>query len=243
MRRSCGGIVRSAGVGALLLALSVPGHQAGAVGLQNTSVLTLDHMTATVGSCVYTLNGVTQASCGTNNAELIATLGGTYMSMTVDKAGGGVLWDSIQKSVANPNPSFEIAFTLTLARDVGNTTAYVTSDAATLFASQTGGPASNLDLITASNTNLPSPAASINLTGSSPGPIFSGWSTQASNFTYNVDMKLDATNIALGNTLTLNRLVMQLKPAPEPASVGIFLVGLAGLRIMRRGRNRRRSAA
>ena len=58
------------------------------------------------------------------------------------------------------------------------------------------------------------------------------------SFNVTNDLKLQTGTFNLGNTLKLSSVTLTYGPAPEPVSVGIFLVGLAGLGAARRTRRK-----
>jgi hypothetical protein len=202
------------------------------VPLLNGSVLTLDGLDLIVSGCVYTVNGTVSAGgCSAASAEL-ASVSGSYLSFILDHSAGGDLFSNVR----GPGNSLELNFNLLVARTAGNTTAYVTSDTATL--NMTGGGGANiLDNVTASNSST-SPAFNIALSGAVVPTTGNASFGVTAAFTLNVDAAVTAHDNSANHALSLNSVAMRLTPAPEPATVGIFLVGLAGLHYARSRRRR-----
>jgi hypothetical protein len=153
---------------------------------------------------------------------LVAGPGG-FLSFVLDHSGGSALFPSVQGS----NSSLELNFNLQVARTAGNTTAFVTSDTATLTISG-GGGTNVLTNVTASNSST-APAFNISLAGAAAPSTGSASFASTTAFTLNVDALIISHDNSAVHALTLNSLAVQLKPAPEPLSIGLFLVGLTGL--------------
>lgn len=245
MRRSFARLGWLSGLAALLLASAGLVRPAVAVGLFNGSVITVDGLQFTVGNCDYAINGGTlpggtNNSCGTTNANAVAEIvsqSGPGSQVLVDKNGGGTLF-----STTTGSGNDELKFTLTIVQGTGSTARTSVSNMNTTLSGSESGSTNQTrvaDTITHTGLSGFSGTTALNLGTLSAFDTFTKL-TNPFSFTVTEDLKLTTTN---GATLKLNNVLLAFSPAPEPVSVGIFMVGLAALGAARRGRGKSRKAA
>jgi hypothetical protein len=189
------------------------------------SLTTATGLTYTISNCIYILSGVSQSSCGTDNAILETSGTGRSAIMQVLSAtpGGSVL--SLAGASATYNDlTFDLALTstspgLTLT-DFTDTMAASGSTAKPTEVSSSVGSKS-----TTANFNLTTNLASLTDTAS-----FNAFNTATAAINLNVDLKVTAIP---GNTgaISLNSVTYA---APEPGSIALFGTALTGLIAVRR---------
>jgi hypothetical protein len=189
------------------------------------SLTTASGLTYTISSCIYVLSGVSQSSCGTDNAVLEASGTGRSAVMEVLSAtpGGSVLSLS-GASATISDLTFDLALTST------SPSLTLTSFTDTMAAS--GSTALPTEVSTGVSSG--STTANFNLTTSlaslSDSASFNAFNTATAPINLNVDLKV--TTIP-GNTgaISLNSVTYS---APEPASIALFGTALTGLVAIRR---------
>ena len=222
-----------------LACLTAPAAALG-VGLYTGASYTFDGLTLKVTGCSLSLAGSAPGSCGTNDANSYLTLAGTTgpnAIFNVTKTGGG----DIFSYASGGNLTYDVNFTLqiTAAKAVTKVTsaalAIAGSSSTGLFKNQVTGTETFLAPVppgsTALATSLTAPSTTTTFTAA-VSPL-----TTPINVT--TDLKL-FSGATLGTTLKLASATLTFGPAPEPLSIAVFAVGLAGLgaarRKMRRGR-------
>ena len=234
-------------IGCAVVALGAVGlcHPAAAqspVALLVGSTITVDGLQMTVGSCKLTLLGVSQSDCSTGHLQISALTGpGAGIEISGDGTGsnGANIFSLAQNACAGfPAACDDVNFTLNI---VGVDPKTTVSSAAMTLAAVVGSSNDLLNasggenILNSSGTVVAHVAANPSSTGN---PVIANGSTSfspMSSFSVNKDLALHSST---GEALTLSYVTQLYTPAPEPVSIGIFLVGLAGL-----GAARRRAAA
>ena len=212
-----------------LACLSTP---AAAVGLYTGASYTFDGLTLSVTGCTLTgvsLAGLPAGSCGTTDANSYLTLAGTAGANAIfnlTKTGGG----DIFSYASGTNTTYDVNFTLKIT--AAKAVTKVNSAALAVNGSSSAGTLKNQ--VTATETFLaPIPAGATNLatslvTTSATTAFTSAVSPLSTPLNVTGDLKL-LTGTTLGTTLKLTSAMLTYGPAPEPLSIGIFMIGLAGL--------------
>jgi hypothetical protein len=233
-------LVRLAAVLGCILVAAAPGAWAGpSLILGGTgTVLTLNGLTLTVTGC--TVNGV---NCTTsNNIELLGvSTGRGTVTVDVIGTGGGPVF-----SISSGSATDTLVLSLSAATNEP-ATAKVSSATLTLNGS---GPAgwSSSDHANWSQTDSRSPNPAVLAlatgSGSAANTANTTWTptTPGSTFTITDTIALTRTS-GYGNTLQLTSAVEKFFTTPEPASIGVLLLGLGGLAMARRRRASRADAA
>jgi hypothetical protein len=246
MGRSFRAISWLTGVAAVLVAVPLSSPSAQTVGLFNGSVIQVNGLQFTVGGCEYATNGATlptgiNTSCGTaasSYAEITAQ-GGPGSAVLIDKSGGGAIFSSTD---ATGNDELKFTLTITPSTSSGATAKTKVTNAVTTLSGSAGGTGNNglvTDTISYNNLSSVTGGGALDLTTLSATNNFAKQSGSFS-FSYTEDLKL---NTQAGTTLALRSLLLRLNPAPEPVTIGIFLVGLAGMGAARRARKKARGTA
>ena len=211
---------------------------ASAVSLLNGSALSANGLNIVVSNCQLTLAGVAQSDCSAGNLEIIADAG-PGASIRIQGAGGGNIF-----SAALGSGLYDVNFKLDITAINPGTT--ITSAALAMFGSTTGTPSFPYNLLpTGSYVSVgetvvpfggPSQNMSVNLGAATSSSVSFAAVTSLS---VTKDLKLNAAVPGVG-TLTLSHVTQSYLPAPEPATIGLLLVGAGGI-IAARQRRRRRS--
>jgi hypothetical protein len=244
MRRSLQWTSLIGGLAALLLASSGLVRTAAAVGLFNGSVIAVNGLQFTVGNCELALNGValptgTNTSCGTNNTDAFAEIiahAGAGSSVLIDKNAGGTLFSSTSGGIN------ELKFTLTISTGTGSTVkTSVSNMTTTISGSETG--SSNVTRV-ANTTSSSGLTGFTGLTSLNLGTLSASntFTKEANPVAFAVTEDLTTTP-KTGATIKLNNVLLAFNPAPEPVSVGIFMVGLAALGAARGAQRKNRRVA
>jgi hypothetical protein len=223
--------VASATLAVMTGTVSQPAHaySAGAVSLMAGSMLTMNGLDISVTSCTYILMG-TSGSCSA--AEMLATNDPTSL-LKIQGANGADLF-----SVAAQTGLSDITVTLHVQNNPSFPHSSVNQVSLALAGSITGGHGTSPVWVSTGENSAVFPSnMSVNL--ASPTASTSFTNTQSFNITK--DLKVNSALGAAGDTLKLSYVTQGFLPAPEPVSVGIFLVGLAGLGAARRLRQSRTS--
>lgn len=222
-----------------VVALAAGTQPAGAVSLWSGSTggsLTVDGLTITVTSCTLKLASVTQSSCAAGNLEMVA-VAGSGAQIKIDGAGGGNIF-----SAAANSGLYDLSFTLAIVPAVSGS--HTTVSSATL--AMTGSAAStDLTRVSAGETIVDSGGTTLgSLSTNLSGPLTASTSFGAvSSFSVTKDLKVNTIGATAGDTLVLSSVSQIYNPAPEPVSIGLFLVGVAGIGVARRRRARRGNGA
>jgi hypothetical protein len=249
MRRFCGWIGRFAGVAVLLAATTGVSRPAAAqsVGLFIGSSIQVDGLTFTVTACTLTTKN-TAASCGTSSSytDEITPVAGRSAIINITGVGGAPIFSVAS---ATTGADYELAYTLSIAKTVPTSSATMTSVATTLPGSTTAitGTETFFNGTTAVNkvgsvfVNDPASGTQLGTAQALSHSVLTATTTfgAVSSLSVNSDLKL----IGAGTALTLASVQQIYAPAPEPLTIGVFLVGLAGLVNARRNRRGRQSAA
>lgn len=224
---------------ALLAGVSfLPVQPASAAALLNGSVLSVNGLNIVVANCQLTLGGAAQSSCAPGNLEFIADAG-PGASIRIQGAGGGNIF-----SAALGSGLYDVTFTLNISAINPGTT--VNSAALAMFGSATGTlnaplgalPVGGLVSVGETVTPFGGPSQNMNVNlaaATSSSVAFSSVGT----LSVVKDLKLNAALPGVG-TLTLSHVTQSYLPAPEPATIGLFLLGVGGIAAARNRLRRRR---
>jgi hypothetical protein len=238
-------LVRLAAVLGCILVAAAPGAWAGPSLILGGSgtVLTLNGLTFTVTTCTVKLGSATVHNCASSdNLELLGvSTGRGTVTLDVIGTGGGPIFSLA--SSANQTDTLTLGLS---AATNAPATAKVSSATLTLNATgpSSGGWGTNSASWTQTVSLHPSPLA-LALTGASTATTASSnWSptTSGSSFTITDTIALTRTGCS-GCTISLSSAVEKFNTAPEPASIGVLLLGLGGLAMARRRRGSRADAA
>jgi hypothetical protein len=232
----------------LLVSSGMVRPAAAQTGLINGASITVDGIDYTVGSCEYAVNGGTFPS-GTNNSckegdvsggaainEMTAQ-GGLGSAILVTATGGGAIFASTTTSGND-----QLKFTLTLSPGTGSTAKTTLTNMTTTLAGSAS-PSGSGDITDTITSSLPgvSPAfATLNLSNLTDINTFTKQTITSGHFgSSNPTLTEDLTlNTHTSTTISLTSLLIRLNPAPEPLSLSVFGVGLAGLGYVRRKRRK-----
>jgi len=233
---------RAAVAAALLASASfLPAQPASAAALMNGSALSVSGLNIVVANCQLTLGGVAQSDCSAGNLEFIADAG-PGASIRIQGAGGGNIF-----SAALGSGLYDVSFTFNISAINPGTT--VNSAALAMFGSATGTlnfpfgalPAASLVSVGETVTPFGGPSQNMNVNlaaATSSSVAFSSVST----LSVVKDLKLNAALPGVG-TLTLSHVTQSYQgylPVPEPATIGLFLLGVGGIAAARSRLRRRR---
>ena len=212
--------------------------------LQNGASFNFGGLHFSVSGCVLTLNSTTQTSCAsytdsTSNSStagavvfagaeiggLSAGVGGSNPVINIEalnNGNGGNLFNNLKAK-----KNYDLTFALSVARNGSNPTNDITSVTESLFAT-TGptGQAADASLIDSAFSNG---AANMTVHAGSPSTLTDTFAS-TSTLTFNIDINL---NPSTGAAYTLKSATQQFSPAPEPISISLFVVGLAGIAFSR----------
>lgn len=204
------------------------------------AVFSVDGLNISVTGCSVKIASVNQSCTNASGAALYQL---TYSTASngaqllingvagVNSAGSNIF------SAAAGTGLYDLHFTLSVSSIVPKTT--VSSATMTLAGSAktSGGAAATGDYnyvsggetLTGTSGTLTSLSTSLN------GPTQTGTFAPVTSFNVSKDLKLDTSNpgVGVGDTLVLSSVRQIYSPAPEPAAIGVFLVGLVGLGAVR----------
>jgi hypothetical protein len=225
-----------------------------------TSTLTVGNLQYSIGTCTYTSVGGSLGSlgvhnCGTADDNLyLVALGGPGSAVEIERLVGGVtqtpILQATQPLTTTNSKKYDLSIQLVI-KVVGTHTT-VTQGALILAGSVTGTqvPADLTKVTTGETitqaTHTPaSPTITLitSLASTSVTKAFTYAQTFNQTFSTSKDLKISVSSATHGSTLTLNSVIQRFTPAPEPAAIGAFAVGLLGIgAIRRRGRAKTASA-
>jgi len=212
------------------------------------NTVSADGLTFKVVSCTLTLAGAVHSSCATTGqgAATLESLAGR--NANIEAVGISANSSNIFNSVAFSSSSkvYELSYTLEVLSAGTKPSPTVKQYGSTLAGSTTAPSGDLVDI-----TSVDSLYASTNGTGTALGTqnlnmssgnttgFSNAFGTLTPNFSETTTLELTTQS---GGTLTLSNLKQFYGPAPEPLSVSIFGVGLAGLGAVRRARRKNRKA-
>ncbi len=222
--------------GAVCLTTTAQAQTSAALFVGNS--VTVDGLKFTVTGCTIQIASASATACpaaGANAMQLLATASRGANIQVIGQAAGNT--GAIFSAASSSASGLIYDLNYTLAVSVASGSPIVTSVASTLAGTTTS---------TAYNANV---SLSDTLYKGSPLTAFASQSanlgssplTQTSTFaginalSVTNDLKLISQN---GQTLTLSNMRQVFSPAPEPVSMGLFVMGLAGLGLARRRRAR-----
>ena len=218
-----------------------------------TSTLTVGNLQYSIGTCTYTgvggsVGAASVHNCASGDDLYLVALAGPGSAVEIERlTGGGVTPAPILQATGGSTKKYDLSIQLVI-KVIGTHTT-VTQGALILAGSVTGTHvAADLTKVTAGETitqanHASLPSMNTSLTSTSATSAFK--QTQAYNQTFSTskDLKISANAATIGSTLTLNSVIQRFTPAPEPAAIGAFTVGLLGVgAIRRRGRAKTASA-
>lgn len=223
--------------------------------------LTVNGLTVTVTSCAVTLAGVLQSNCDNTHLSLVSSGVGSTAQLDILGDGSNALAGGINGSdglsilsAAMGNGIYDLTFTLNISTVLPKK---VTKDNMTLTGSVAGqdsvgaltpkltritaseafggavAPTITDTLTTVSSSSTVGVITTINSTATGSSTL----GTPSSSFSVTNDLKINAGGGHNGDILTLRHLTQVYTTAPEPLSIGAFLVGLGGLIASRRRKN------
>ena len=214
-----------------VLGLSQPAFAQSPIALLVGSTIAVDGLQMTVGSCTLTLAGLPQSDCGAGHLQ-ISALSGPGAGIMISGDGTGSSGTNIFSLAQGASGNDDIKFTLNISGIYPKT---AVSSAAMTLAADVG--SSDLLKVSAGETitSGPKTLGTFSVTpGAAGSPAIANGSASfsaVSSFSVNKDLRLNASST---EALTLAYVTQLYTPAPEPVSIGIFLVGLAGLGAARR---------
>jgi hypothetical protein len=214
------GVWKFAALGFTFCALTGVAGQVRAQTLLNTAnptAFTFGNQTFTITGCSF--NG--SACSGTTNAEIVDQFSG--------RGGTEIVVKGLTSNIFSGTGSYNLVFNLAVGPLPG--TAGISKITDLLTATDTNS-AGNSDVFAAITGNTPTAFAQIKSivgTNAAPQSFVLAQSPNTANFSIN----LGVTPLS-GQTLTLTNVALLFNPAPEPASVVLFVTGLTGLAAVRR---------
>jgi len=182
-----------------------------------------DGLKITLTGCTVNGTKVTgTGACGTNLDLEVGTGRGANIDVVSATTGGSIA------SVAAAGSNYDLVYTLSVAAASG--APVVSYAATTLTGTQNANVSLSDTLLNAANAQVA--AQSINLASAAS---VTSTNSFASTTALSVTTTLQLTGVT-GTTLKLSGVAQGFSPAPEPLSIGVFAVGLAGLGFARRRR-------
>jgi len=243
MRQWSGWVCRTVGLAGLVLAF-VARPAAAQTAIYDNQSITASGVLMTVTGCFFRNNTTAAATAcdslaHTSSDQMTVVTGprGTGASILINHSGG----TDLLVAPTNRGRITELKFTLTV-----NASTLHPINMATL--SDIIVPGNNRASVSLVENNFLSPwALPQNITITSAAATGSGSLSTTGNvmvttpFALNFDLKLTSTQNS--NNLKLSSVTLAFRPAPEPLSIGVFMVGLAGLGAARRAKGKTRKPA
>ena len=226
-----------------LLALASAGltQPAGAVSLMVGQSLVVSGLRIDVVGCSVVIAGGAASACTAGSYEMVAglTVGET---IRIQGAGAGAIFNSIAAGSGLYDLSVDLEIFGLIPAATVNQISLAMAGSTNVGATT----ASKLAVSVGENSTAPGASSmSVNLNGPlTASTSFTPFSPFTTPFSVNKDIKLSSNSATAGDTLTLSYVSQGFLPAPEPVSLGLFLVGVAGLGAARHyGRTRTARAA
>ena len=201
------------------------------------AALTVNGLQFQIGNCGIN-NGGTAHNCAAADNLWLALEPGIGAGVRIYRDDGIAGSDPLFTATGGASGVYDL--TLTLKITVLNAAETVTAAALGLNGSVTGGVAGDNVYVTASETSLAWVGTmQTNLNTPTATATFSAAQVCCATFNVTKDIGLSQNLATVGAALTLNYVTQRFTPAPEPASIGAFVVGMLGLRA---ARNRRKAA-
>ncbi|OJW21432.1 MAG: hypothetical protein BGO51_04300 [Rhodospirillales bacterium 69-11] len=225
------------GTAALLAAFATASPAAAGTPLMVGSALSFDGVKVEITSCSFTLPGWFTLGCGLGGFEMSgSTAADGSAQLVIDGIGNQPIYSYTGRGTWSGT-----YFDLQVTERITTTRPGATIDGATF--SMVASSTSNRRSAITGSANLSGPAGSpidtlsIDLRKpSDTSGLFSGVST----LNVTKDLRVTTSNLGGVNTLILSSVTQSFHFAPEPASIAVFLVGTAGLGLLRRRARRRR---
>lgn len=217
------------------------------VNLVSGQTVTYDGLSFKISACTFSSNGSTATNCSTSGTgqtndylEIVASNRGTPTIEIIGNGSGNAGGTAVAKgSAALACNKCTAASTLDVTIQVKRASG--TASTVTSFSNAITGNTASSGITSAAyypNTTLLSTEnASTNL-ASGPIAIANGLSNTSSVMTFKVDLGLAAFTTG---ALALNTNRLNFSPAPEPAAIALFCVGLVGLTAARHRFTRKRA--
>ena len=180
-----------------------------------------------ITNCAETINGVANQTCA--GTEVIPTISGSTLSLVFLSSTGGAV-ESTAPGVLN-----DIAFTVSTVAPghMGDKLSSIS-----VAGSAAAGDVSRVSAGTTITTTGPGGATQAPLSVSLAGPTLASqtFNPISNTTTAVVDLRSQGGG-ALGNasgTITMSSATLTYTAAPEPLSIGLFVTGIAGIRLVRR---------
>jgi hypothetical protein len=208
-----------------------------------------------MGSCVFkvedpgTFTNATQSNC--TGVEMVETVFHNRLYLTFEGAGGTTLESAVGSSATacaggpcfNNFSDLNMIFTVTAPTGITVSSASLSlTGSATLSGGGTDLVTSDLAKISAGESSSAFTMGNITTNESSnPNQVTAAFSSAVNSFSVTKDLKVNGNSATPGATLALNTVMQMYSPAaPEPVSLSLFAVGIAGLAAVKlRRRNRR----
>lgn len=210
-------------------------YSVGAVPLLNGSVLSFNGLQFTVTGCAMILGGALAdplGACSLKNLEILG-VAGAGSNIRIQGENGTDIFSVISTGSATSG-LYDVTFQLGVATTLPRTTVNQVSMALTGSVTGTSG-----SRVSAGATLSGTDTLTANQTTQLSGPTSRTWTFSSDTaFNETKDLKLNSVGAVAGSVLTLSYVTQGFLPAPEPISMGVFLVGLAGLGAARRLRRK-----
>jgi hypothetical protein len=222
-------------VAGVLLAVASAGltHPAGAVSLMVGQTLVASGLSISVVGCSVVIGGGPASACTAGSYEMVAGLSAGE-TIRIRGAGGGAIFNSIAAGSGLYDLSVDLEIQGLIPAATVNKISLAMAGSTNLGATT----ASKLAVSVGENTSAPGASSmTVNLNGPlTSSSSFAPFSPFTTPFVVNKDIKLSSSDATAGDTLTLSYVSQGFLPAPEPVSIGLFLLGVGGLGIARRYR-------
>lgn len=237
-----------------VLALLGLGSGARAQTTVNLNMTSSTGLTSSIGGWTITFDTLTNGSCqfyvatGTGNTtspnctgvDMVESVVGHNLQLTFDGHGGGALESAVGTTAGVYTSNYsDLLLNFTVTSPTGKTVKAASlglSGSATLSGGGTDTNSTDLAKISGGEQGYDSGLNLVyNITtnaSSSPALVSSAFATAVTPLSVSKDLKVNGDGATGGATLTLNYVTQTF--APEPISLSVFGVGLAGLAVLRR---------